>query len=394
MTTPIPPPLVIPLPEGIPPDEEVDKPTPGELVHTTETGLPVLIFGAGTFSNQYNTDDHLSSFTPMRMVRLALRYGIRAFDTSIYYGPSEVVLGNALKLIEKSGEFARNDYQLLTKCGRFGVGTTTFDYSPATIRQSVEHSLARLQTDYLDVVYLHDTEFVAECAMPRTRGVHRGAVGEESKQYGLAPGDEAIIRGEGDKKVLAAWAELRAMKAEGKIRKIGLTGYPIATVLRLALLILHTEPFEPVDIVMSYAHLSLQNTLFADFATQFKERAKVKELINASPFNMGLLTPNIPPWHPAPLELKNAIRRTTEELGKDGFTDLALGYAIRRSEELSMPLVAGFSSEREVHECVRNYREIRQGGESDEKRKQRENRAREVIGQAGWLDWSWASPGE
>ncbi|EEB88686.1 hypothetical protein MPER_13335, partial [Moniliophthora perniciosa FA553] len=46
------------------------------------------------------------------MVRLALRYGIRAFDTSIYYGPSEVVLGNALKMIEKSGEFARGDYQL------------------------------------------------------------------------------------------------------------------------------------------------------------------------------------------------------------------------------------------------------------------------------------------
>ncbi|ESK93577.1 l-galactose dehydrogenase (l-) [Moniliophthora roreri MCA 2997] len=392
MATPIPLPLVIPLPDGTPPDEEVDKPIPGELVGTTEFGLSTLIFGTGTFSNQYNTNDHLSSFTPMRMVRLALRYGIRAFDTSIYYGPSEVVLGNALKTIEKGGEFTRGDYQLLTKCGRFGVGTTTFDYSPSTIRQSVEHSLARLQTDYLDVVYLHDTEFVAECAMPRASGNHKGAIGEESAQYGLAPGDEAVVRGEGDKKVLGAWAELRAMKAEGKIRKIGLTGYPIATVLRLALLILYTPPFEPVDIVMSYAHLSLQNTLFADFAAQFKERAKVEELVTASPFNMGLLTPNIPPWHPAPPELKDAIKRATEELGEDIFTDLALGYAIRRAEELSIPLVTGFSSEKEVHECVRNYREIKQGGETDQKRKEREEQAREVFREAGWLDWSWASP--
>lgn len=32
MATPIPLPLVIPLPDGTPPDEEVDKPIPGELV--------------------------------------------------------------------------------------------------------------------------------------------------------------------------------------------------------------------------------------------------------------------------------------------------------------------------------------------------------------------------
>lgn len=35
--------------------------------------LPELLFGAAAFSNQYNTSDHLSSTTPLRTVRLALR---------------------------------------------------------------------------------------------------------------------------------------------------------------------------------------------------------------------------------------------------------------------------------------------------------------------------------
>src|ERR1700733_10002508 len=35
--------------------------------------FPALVFGAASFSYQYNNDDHLASFTPVRTVRLALR---------------------------------------------------------------------------------------------------------------------------------------------------------------------------------------------------------------------------------------------------------------------------------------------------------------------------------
>ena len=35
--------------------------------------LPAIIYGAGAFSNQYNTDDHIASVIPLRTVRLALR---------------------------------------------------------------------------------------------------------------------------------------------------------------------------------------------------------------------------------------------------------------------------------------------------------------------------------
>ena len=79
---------------SIPVDTVEDYPTPGRALvrrillqalrnasrqpHLKERGggpleLPVIIYGAGSFSNQYNTDDHLSSDIPLRTVRLALR---------------------------------------------------------------------------------------------------------------------------------------------------------------------------------------------------------------------------------------------------------------------------------------------------------------------------------
>ncbi|KAF9042553.1 Aldo/keto reductase [Hymenopellis radicata] len=118
--------------------------------------LSQLVIEGEVLSNQYNTDDHLESTVPLRVVRLAFRYGIRTIDTSIYYGPSELVLEKALQAIKE--EFPRSSYQIMTKCGR--VSANEFNYHPDAIRDSVKRSLERLQTDYLDTVYLHDTEFV------------------------------------------------------------------------------------------------------------------------------------------------------------------------------------------------------------------------------------------
>ena len=41
----------------------------------------------------------------------APRYGICAFDTPPYYGPSEIVLGTALKVLEP--EFPRSSYKIV-----------------------------------------------------------------------------------------------------------------------------------------------------------------------------------------------------------------------------------------------------------------------------------------
>jgi len=70
--------------------------------------LPAVVFGAGPFSQWYHA---IADTVPLRTVRLALRYGIRAFDTSVYYGPSEVVLGDTLYALRD--EFPRSSYQLV-----------------------------------------------------------------------------------------------------------------------------------------------------------------------------------------------------------------------------------------------------------------------------------------
>ena len=146
----------------------------------------------------------------MAITNMLCRYGIRAFDTSAYYGPSELVLGAALKTL--APEFPRESYQLvrsmsktvasllivrngqLTKCGRYGGTKEDFDYSPQTIRDSVKRSLARLNTTYLDVVYLHDIEFVCESVQARPSGDPSVALlPNQADKYGLASGQEAKI---------------------------------------------------------------------------------------------------------------------------------------------------------------------------------------------------------
>jgi len=117
------------------------------------TILPPLICGTATFNTQYNSDPY--SMPCNAIIAAALALNIRAFDTSPYYGPSESLLGNALKA---SGA-ERSSYLLLTKVGR--IASSEFDYSAHWVRHSVNRSLERFNTSYLDVVYCHDVEFVS-----------------------------------------------------------------------------------------------------------------------------------------------------------------------------------------------------------------------------------------
>ncbi|EMD40999.1 hypothetical protein CERSUDRAFT_131452 [Gelatoporia subvermispora B] len=374
------------------PDVEEDIPKPG--LTPTEIGslkLPEIVFGAASFSHQYNSEGHIRSYTPLRTVRLALRYGVRAFDTSAYYGPSEIILGTALKALEP--DFPRSSYKLMTKCGRYGAKQEDFDYSPLTIRASVQRSLSRFTTEYLDTVYLHDAEFVCTQVGLNVPGDPTLALTEKAAEYGLAEGQEGKIWGAGDQKILDAVAELRKMKMEGLIKSVGITGYPLPTLLRIALLVLHNPPYQPLDVLLSYSHLTLQNSTFAEFLPHFRDRARIPQLLTASPLNMGLLTPNPPPWHPAPTELKNAAR-TANAMCKDagwegGLPNVAIGYGYEAGAALNVPVVVGISNLREVHENVRVWREIKEG-KQDAKRKEVETKILDQF--ADFKGWSWASP--
>ncbi|MBH9579124.1 aldo/keto reductase [Inhella proteolytica] len=89
-------------------------------------------------------------------VEAALDIGIRLFDHADIYthGKAEQCLGELLRRQPS----LRDQLQIQTKCGiRFGdaEGPKRYDLSAAHIQASVEASLRRLNTEYLDLLLLH-----------------------------------------------------------------------------------------------------------------------------------------------------------------------------------------------------------------------------------------------
>ena len=89
-----------------------------------------------------------------KMCREIIQQDKYLFDTSPFYVilKSEKVLGHCLKGVP------RNKYFLSSKVGRFGE--KEFDFSAKRIKESVNQSLERLGVDYLDILLLHDVEYV------------------------------------------------------------------------------------------------------------------------------------------------------------------------------------------------------------------------------------------
>ncbi len=117
--------------------------------------VPELCFGAGTlgtsgefFEAWGNTSDEEAD----RLVGICMDAGLNFFDTAdIYsYGGSESAVGKAL------GKRRREDVLISTKATfRFGEGPNDVGSSRYHLVQSLEHSLKRLGTDYIDVYHLH-----------------------------------------------------------------------------------------------------------------------------------------------------------------------------------------------------------------------------------------------
>jgi aryl-alcohol dehydrogenase-like predicted oxidoreductase len=116
-------------------------------------GLEVSALGLGCMGMSYaygQTDDAVS----IRVLRHALDLGINFWDTAEMYGPfsNEKLLGRMLK------EVPRQRVTIATKFAwRFGPHgeQIALDSSPAQVRKSVEGSLRRLGTDYIDLYYQH-----------------------------------------------------------------------------------------------------------------------------------------------------------------------------------------------------------------------------------------------
>ena len=122
------------------------------------------------------------------LLHAALDAGINFIDTAPVYGDGglgETLLADVLRA-------QRDDIVLTTKCGyditaerKFkGQSERPYDWRPESIRAQLDGSLARLSTEYIDLYQLHN------------------------------PRIEPILADD-------LWAELEALRAEGKVRELG-----------------------------------------------------------------------------------------------------------------------------------------------------------------------------
>ncbi|OGT43195.1 MAG: aldo/keto reductase [Gammaproteobacteria bacterium RIFCSPHIGHO2_12_FULL_37_34] len=121
-----------------------------------QSGIEVSVIGLGTVkfgrnegvtypaAFQLPTDQVLEC-----LLHEAYDLGVNLIDTAPAYGISEERIGKLL-------QGRRLDWVISTKVGEaFHDGVSQFDFSEQGIVHSVERSLQRLQTDYLDVVLVH-----------------------------------------------------------------------------------------------------------------------------------------------------------------------------------------------------------------------------------------------
>ena len=116
--------------------------------------LEVSAIGLGCMSLSGAYGEALSLDAAAGVLRGAVERGLTFFDTAQIYGPflNEKQLGHALAPI-------REQVVIATKFGfkiaEGNPGAAGMDSSPASIRETVDASLTRLNTDYIDLLYQH-----------------------------------------------------------------------------------------------------------------------------------------------------------------------------------------------------------------------------------------------
>lgn len=233
-----------------------------------KTGLDVsaLSFGASSLGAVFRDVNEREC---VETVHAAVDAGINYIDVSPYYGltKAEAMLGKAIR------QLPRDRYLLSTKAGR--IEADTFDFSRKHIIASLEESLTRLHTDYVDMLFLHDIEF--------------------------APAEVVLEE---------AFPALVQLKQAGKIRFAGICGLPLE-------LFDYFLPRIEADVIISYCHYALNDTSLLGLLPLLEEKGV--GLVNASPLSMGLLgTRGTAAWHPASEDVKAVCKQAADYCAAQG----------------------------------------------------------------------------
>jgi L-galactose dehydrogenase len=273
------------------------------------TGLEVSVLsqGGAAIGQQYGP---VAVSEVADCVHAAIDAGVNLIDTSAYYGKgrSEEILGEILE------DGWRKKVYLCTKAGR--LDRAAFDFTPAGMRACFEGSLRRLRADSVDILLAHDIEFADD--------------------YDRVFTETADV--------------LYQLKKEGKARFVGMSCYPLG-LLKQAI-----ERCD-LDVVISYAHYTLQNTRLVTELLPVAE-ARGVGVLNASPLSLGLLTnQGPPPWHPAPPEVKDACRRAAELCRERGADVALLGMQFCLNHPRIPSTITGTAKRAELEVNLRALRE-------------------------------------
>lgn len=120
----------------------------GSGLRVSELALGTATFGGGNaFFEAWGTADKEAT----RMVDLAVEHGVNLLDTADVYSD-----GLAEELLGKIVHNRRDKLLISTKSTfRLGQGPNDVGFSRHHLLASVEASLRRLKTDYIDIYYLH-----------------------------------------------------------------------------------------------------------------------------------------------------------------------------------------------------------------------------------------------
>ncbi|HDG6031870.1 aldo/keto reductase [Staphylococcus aureus] len=159
-----------------------------QFINLGKSDVEVFPIALGTNAvGGHNLYPNLDEEQGKEVVRQAINHGINFLDTAYIYGPerSEELVGEVVK------EYPREQIKIATK------GSHEFDENqevhqnnqPEYLKQQVENSLKRLQTDYIDLYYIHFPD-------------------------DNSPKDQAV-------------AALQELKEQGKIKAIGVSNFTL-----------------------------------------------------------------------------------------------------------------------------------------------------------------------
>jgi len=260
------------------------------------TGVEVSVIGLGCMGMSAFHGDNPSEEESLKTIDAAIESGVNLFNTADFYGRdghNETLLGKAIK------KHGRDKFFIISKFGPTvfrvvdGQPDIQFDTSPAHTRKSLEASLKRLGTDYIDI-------YIPARVDPNT------------------PIEDTV-------------RELAKLKAEGKVRYLGLSEVSAETIRRAHAV----HPITLVESEMSMWSLQLRDEILPTM------RELGIALLAYSPLGRGFLTGTAAKLEDFPADRQQFMpRAANKEIFEHNYQLVEFVQKIAKEKGVTPPQVA------------------------------------------------------